>query len=91
MSLMIVEQRFAAAANDFGVFLLLALEFGVSMQQIRHSDNGVHRRANFVAHARQKRAFGAVGGFGGFLGLTELVRGFGALAFVTVQFGEHSD
>ena len=34
-------------------------------QQADHGDDAVHRRADFVAHGRQKIRLGAHGGFGG--------------------------
>ena len=43
-------------------------------QQAAHADDGVHRRADLVAHRRQEGALGLVGGFGlgaGFLRLAE--------------------
>ena len=41
-------------------------------QQVGEAEDGVHRRAQLVAHVGQEGAFGAVGRFGGFLGEGEL-------------------
>ena len=43
--------------------------------QIGHAQNGVHRRADFVAHVRQEFALGAIGRFGQFLGDFQLLLG----------------
>ena len=37
---------------------------GVAAQQVRQADDGVHRRADLVAHVGQEGALGAVGGLG---------------------------
>ena len=46
-------------------------------RQVRHTDDGVHGRANFVAHIGQEVAFGPVGGicrlFGGLQGLLRVL------------------
>ena len=44
----------------------------MSRTQFRHADDGVHRRADFVAHVGQEKALGAAGRFGGLLGLRQL-------------------
>ena len=41
--------------------------------QVGHAQDGVHRRAQFVAHAGQELALGDVGGLGGGLGLQLLL------------------
>ena len=46
------------------VVVLLGVELGVE-QQSAHADYGIHRRADLVAHRRQERALGLVGGLGG--------------------------
>jgi hypothetical protein len=38
------------------------------LQQFDHAYHAVHRGADFVAHGRQKLAFGGVGRFGGNFG-----------------------
>ena len=46
------------------VVALLGVERRVE-QQAAHADHRVHRRADLVAHGRQERALGLVGGLGG--------------------------
>ena len=60
----VVEQAQQIARGLPGAFQIVALAFvhaGLE-QQVGHAQNGVHRCADFVAHARQKVAFGAGGG-----------------------------
>jgi hypothetical protein len=38
---------------------------GAAQGQVGHADDGIHRRAQFVAHVGQENALGAAGGFGG--------------------------
>ena len=46
-----------------GVFELFGVQRRVE-QQPAHADDGIHRRADLVAHRRQEAALGFVGGFG---------------------------
>jgi hypothetical protein len=57
------QQRFGRLLNDLEVLALHRRKFG-PQDEVGHADDGVHRRADFVAHAGQKRALGAVGSFG---------------------------
>ena len=41
--------------------------------QMRHSDDGIHGGADFMAHVRQKIAFGSGGFFGLVSGLIEIL------------------
>ena len=58
------EQMLRGICHLFELLGLLGIDFGAA-QQVRHADDGVHRRANFMAHVGQEGALGAVGGFGG--------------------------
>ncbi len=49
-------------------------------RQFEHADQGIHRRADFMAHGRQERGLGAVGIVGGVLGLLQLAKQLLALA-----------
>ena len=57
------EQRLGRILDDAQVLALHGRQLG-SQQQLRHADDGVHRRADLVAHVRQEGALGAAGGFG---------------------------
>ena len=57
------QQRVAGFADGRDVVVLLGVELGVE-QQPAHADHRVHRRADLVAHRRQERALGLVGGLG---------------------------
>ena len=59
-----VEQRVAAVA-DYRQLTALIDGKVRTVQQLGHPDNAVERRADLVTHGREKRAFGAVAGFGG--------------------------
>ena len=65
------QQRLAAVADGLGELALLVVERRVE-QQAAHADDGVHRRADLVAHRRQEGALGLVGGFGRGAGLLRL-------------------
>ena len=52
------QQGVGAVADGLRVFALLLGESGVQ-QQPRHAGDGVHRRADFVAHVRQELGLGA--------------------------------
>ena len=75
------QQRVAAVADGLGEVALLGVQRRVQ-QQAAHADDGVHRRADLVAHRGQEGALGLVGAFGdwrrlawaGFLGLGEQPR-----------------
>ncbi len=54
------QQRIAGLMDDVQVLALFVLEFG-AQHQFRHSDNGVHRCADFMTHVRQKSALGNTG------------------------------
>ena len=45
-----------------------ALVLGLLLQHLAVAEDGVHRRAQFVAHVRQELRLGAVGGLGGLFG-----------------------
>jgi len=49
------EQRFARALHDAGDVALFVVERRIE-QQVRHAENAVHRRADFVAHRSQEEA-----------------------------------
>ena len=73
MSLMIVSSASPESRIVVGVVALLGVERRVE-QEPAHADHRVHRRADLVAHRREERALGLVGGLGGgarFLGLLE--------------------
>ena len=61
---MIVSSASPRIADGRGEVALLVVERRVE-QQAAHADDGVHRRADLVAHGRQERALGLVGGLGG--------------------------
>ena len=50
-----------------------------AQQQLVHAQHAVQRRANFVAHGRQKLALGPAGGFRGLLGMLQIRRALGNL------------
>ena len=50
-------------------------------EHLHHADDAVHGGANLVAHRRQKRALGAVGGFGGLAREHQFGRSLGDAAF----------
>ncbi len=64
MSLMIAEQRRAGVVDLADVVALLGVERRLE-GEVREADDGVHRRADLVAHVRQELALG----LRGFLGL----------------------
>ena len=41
------------------------------LQQLRHAEHAIHRRANFMAHVGQELGLGDIGGLGGIAGLLE--------------------
>ena len=85
------EQMLAAAVNDRNAFLRFRKEeFRVVLEELSKTDNRVQRRAEFVAHVRQKYAFGAVGVFSLFCRLSEflgpLLDHFFQMVAVVAQF-----
>ncbi len=64
MSLMIVSSASPLVADRRRVVALLGVQRRVQ-QQPAHADDGVHRRADLVAHRRQEGALGLVGSLGG--------------------------
>jgi len=65
------EQQVVGRVPDgLQVVALLALEAGLQ-GYLGHADDGVHGRADLVAHLGQELALGPVGGFGFFLGLLQ--------------------
>ena len=59
MSLITPDEGFAAAPDDLREFALARLEFGIE-QNAGHADDGVERRADFVAHGGEEGALGLV-------------------------------
>jgi hypothetical protein len=53
------EQRIGGLAQALGKAALLLVQGGIE-QQSGKADDAVHRRANLVAHRREKRRFGAI-------------------------------
>ncbi len=64
------EQALARAVHGVNEAALLGTEIG-ALQQLRHAQHPVHRRANLVTHFRQEFGLGAVGRVGFGLGLLE--------------------
>ena len=62
------QQTVGAAIDLVDVVVLFGAELRFQCQ-LRHTDNGVHRRANLVRHVGQEFRFGAGGLFCGLLGL----------------------
>ncbi len=62
------EKRATGAGHRAGHVALFAIEAGI-LEQVAHADDGVERRAQFMAHDRQEAALGQVGLFGLGLGL----------------------
>ena len=61
------EQGVGAVADGLGVVALLGVQAGAE-EQAGHADDGVHRRADFVAHVGEEFRLGLVGVFGRVLG-----------------------
>jgi hypothetical protein len=49
---------------------------GVALGEVGEADDGIHRRADFMAHVGQEGALGAVGRFGLILGAAQFPRAF---------------
>ena len=75
---MIVSSVSPRVADGRRIVALLVVERRVE-QQAAHADDGVHRRADLVAHRGQEGALGFVGGFGGSAGLLRLPEKLGVL------------
>ena len=63
-----------SASHDMidAFFLKFAERFPVAtLQHLTESEDGIQRRAQFMAHRRQKFGFGIVGCFGAFFGLQQ--------------------
>jgi hypothetical protein len=58
-------------ADQLQILALLGGEFGIQ-GQLRHAQDAVHGRADFMAHIRQEFALGAAGAFGGLFGGAQL-------------------
>ena len=71
------EQGVGGALDGGGELPLLGGERRIE-QEVGHADDAVHRRADLVAHVREKFALGAVGELGRLLGAPQLL--FRALA-----------
>ncbi|MNG41446.1 hypothetical protein D3C84_1306410 [compost metagenome] len=50
--------------------------------EFEHADDRIHRRADFMTHGRQKRAFGSVGFIGTLLRPTQIIEQLPPLADV---------
>ena len=72
MSLMTVSSESADVLTMLRYSRCSAVSVGFQ-RQLRHADDAVHGRADFVAHVGQELALGAAGGLGGFLGLLQLL------------------
>ena len=71
MSLSTVQERFGRVLHQLEILALLRVERGPE-RQVRHADDGVHRRADLVAHVGQEFALRPAGRLRGLLGLGEL-------------------
>ncbi|MNL26187.1 hypothetical protein D3C87_1477020 [compost metagenome] len=76
-----VQQRIARPLEDADVIPLLVGEDGIP-QELGHADDGVHRRADLMAHGGQELALGKRGVQGLVLGLAQLRLGALALGDV---------
>ncbi len=68
------EQRIGRRFDHFQIFALLRIQLGIE-RQIGHSDNAVHRCADFMAHVGQKIALGPIRCFSRIFGLLQLQLG----------------
>src|SRR4051812_27354872 len=73
------EKAFSATVDDVQVFALLLGNIAVA-QQTREAENGIQRRAQFVAHVAQEGALGAISGIGRILSDLEFAVSFRQLA-----------
>ena len=83
------EEVLAAGEDDFQVVFALGLVvlLVALAQQVGEADDGVQRRADFVAHVGQEAALGDVGGLGDFLGLDQFLLGLDAAVDFLAQLG----
>ena len=65
-----VEQVLAGLVNRVGKTRLLGVE-GRAPEHLGHAEDGVHRRADLVAHGGEELALGLVGGLGDVLGAAQ--------------------
>ena len=68
------KQRLGLKAHETKVVALFLGELGVE-RGFGHTQDAVHRRADFVTHVRREMAFGKIGGFGGSFGSSKLLLG----------------
>ena len=70
-----IEEMTAALEDALGVFLLLVVgrRLRVVSKQLSEAEDGVQRRAQFVAHGGQELGLGLIGGVGLFLGEVQLL------------------
>ena len=83
-----VEQPVGRALDEGQVFPLFVVERGVE-GEVGHAEDGVHRRADLVAHVGQEVALGAAVGLRGFLGFAHQGLGVLAVADVAQVGGDH--
>jgi hypothetical protein len=69
-----LQQRLRGRVDDAEHVAMLAVGGG-DLEQLHHAEDGVHRRADFVAHRGQEGALGAVGRFGGVARLAQAALG----------------
>ena len=72
------QQRACAAADEIERYSRCVSSSGRLGENVRHADHAVHRRADLMAHVREKAALGAARGLGRKLGIQD--RLFGELA-----------
>src|SRR5580692_6387466 len=80
------QQRVAAVADGVGKLALFGGERRIE-QERSHADDAVHRRADLVAHHREKLAFGDIGLLRRFLGLEQFL----GLPFLLGDVHDRSD
>ena len=80
-------QQIAASLAHHADHGTLILGERLVFQQLGETENGVHGRAQFVAHVGQEPGLRLARGFGGLAGFDQ--RGFRLLAFGDVQLGGH--
>ena len=80
------EQRLARFGDDVGIAFLASREIG-SRQHLAEGEDAVHRRADLVAHHRQKVGLGGVCALGGLLGDSEFRRPRGDLPLQSGHLG----
>ena len=82
------EQRFGGELHEAKEFALLGCQFRIE-NQLRHAQNPVHRRADFVAHRGEECALGLVRAFRGFFGFTQIALEAFSLAQIADERGQH--